>query len=600
MNCWSNEIKPYLLQKYPIALKGFFNANSDLHYIIQLIEELKEKFKSQQIEEEKSKEQNNNNIIKMTDDLQEEKQKDNKTKLNVEKKTIQKFKRELTTVNIKLKNNEEEDIEILRKKNLPKINEFIENFIQKNKLNIKRANSMFNLRPHSQTIASSSTCEDSTCIEDSNLNLNQLINNNNNNNKNYNKRQSNHNIILNDIYTNNNIKKNEKKCLKRSQSTILKDMIPRYRDEIEDEHNIVYKQPSNKLSLILVDIMIKHIIFKNFMNDNALLLYHFCQQCFCFVNKEIFFKKLIDCYKYYKKKNISLDYLKNLIEFINILIIEMFEYYRKIDNKDISLNIIKKFYNDLIYDLLINCNEDENQNKNQIANKNENKENKENNEENIFDDIESVESVESIDIFENTENENKKMYNINNFNYTLNKENLINMNLHSEDRDIKIFILKKIEKEQNKDKEKINNNKNTINIQEDKKQNKNKQAIRNSISFKENKLLLLSSINEEKKKDENKTGIKGETETDSQKEKEKKEDKQQHKNFQISRTLRKSQMIKIKDIKDIKDIIPEEKDENSDEEEVNKSKNLVKTDKFDQYSDKSDNEDDSDKKKRRK
>ena len=89
MNCWSNEIKPYLLQKYPIALKGFFNANSDLHYIIQLIEELKEKFKSQQIEEEKSKEQNNNNIIKMTDNLQEEKQKDNKTKLNAEKKTIQ-------------------------------------------------------------------------------------------------------------------------------------------------------------------------------------------------------------------------------------------------------------------------------------------------------------------------------------------------------------------------------------------------------------------------------------------------------------------------------------------------------------------------------
>ena len=57
--------------------------------------------------------------------------------------------------------------------------------------------------------------------------------------------------------------------------------------------------------------------------------------------------------------------------------------------------------------------------------------------------------------------------------------------------------------EENKGKKKVEKKevpKNTINIQEDKKQNKNKQAIRNSISFKENKLLLLSSINEEKVK----------------------------------------------------------------------------------------------------
>ena len=592
MKCWSDEIKPYILQKYPIALKGYFNANSDLHYLVELIEELKEKLKSQQIEEEKNKEENNNNIINTTEDLQEKKNKDNKTTLNEEKKRIQIFKRELTTVIIKSKKSEDEDIKMLRAQNLLKISNFIEDFIQKNK--IKRANSMFNLRPHSKTIASSSTYEDSTCNEDSNLNLNQLINKNNNKNIKK-KRQSNHNVILNDIYKNNDIKKIEKKSLKnihRSQSTILKDMIPKYRDEIEDEHNIVYKQPGNKLSLILVDIMIKKIIFGNFMYDNALILYHFCQQCFCFVNKEIFFKKLIDCYKYYKKKNVSLNYLQNLIEFINILVIEMFEYYQKIDIKDVSLNALKKFYNELIYDLVINYNEDEGENQNQIdikkENKNENKENKENNEEYLFEDI---------DIFENSEKENK--YNINNFNYILNKKNLINMNLHTEHRDIKIFFLKEIEKEQNKDKEKLNSNKNTKDIKEDKKHNISRTALRNSISFKENKLLLSNIRNEINKKDKNKTETKTQSEIDTQKEEEKKEEQQQQKYFQISRTLRKSQMIK--DIKDIKDIILEEKNENSDEDEVNKSKdsdNSNKSDTFDNYSDISDNNDDSDKKER--
>ena len=594
MKCWSNEIKPYILQKYPIALKGFFNANSDLHYIVQLIDELKEKLKSQQIEEEKNKEQNNNNnLINTPEVLQEENNKDNKTTLKEEKKRIQMFKRELTTMIIKSKKSEEENIKILREQNLPKISNFIEDFIQKNKL--KRANSMFNLRPHSKTIASSSTCEDSTYNEDSNLNINQLINKNSNKNL-KNKRQSNHNVIFNDIYKNNDIKKSsEKKVLKnlqRSQSIILKDMIPRYRDEIEDEHNIVYKQPGNKLSLILVDIMIKQIIFGNFMKDNALILYHFCQQCFCFVNKEILFRKLIDCYKFYKKKNISIDYLQNLIEFINILIIEMFEYYQKIDNNDISLKLLKTFYNELIYDLLLNYNEDENENQNQICITKENKnEIKENNEENIF---------ENIDIFENIEKEkeNKNIYNINNYNYVLNKKNLINMNLHTEQRDIKIFILKEIEKEQNKDKEKVNNNKNTKDIKEDKKHKISKSALRNSISFKENKLLLSNIKKEVNKKDENKNETKEETETDTQEE-EKKEEQQQQKYFQISRTLRKSQMIK--DIKDIKDIILEEKNENSDEDEANKSKdsdNSSKSDKFDKYSDISDKDDDPDKRER--
>ena len=79
---WENEMKPYILQKYPVALKGYFNANSDLHYLIKLIDDSKEKFKAKQIEEEKNnkdkdiKTDDNNNI---NNNIQDE-NKDNKIK----------------------------------------------------------------------------------------------------------------------------------------------------------------------------------------------------------------------------------------------------------------------------------------------------------------------------------------------------------------------------------------------------------------------------------------------------------------------------------------------------------------------------------------
>ena len=68
--------------------------------------------------------------------------------------------------------------------------------------------------------------------------------------------------------------------------------------------------------------MLKKIIFEDFLNNNKLLIYHLCQQCFCFINKEIFFKKIIDCYHFYKKKNTDFILIKNILEFFNILVIE--------------------------------------------------------------------------------------------------------------------------------------------------------------------------------------------------------------------------------------------------------------------------------------
>ena len=173
LDCWNNEIKPYILQKYPIALKGYFNANSDLHFIVTLIEELKEKFKSQ-IEEEKKN--INKEIIKGEEDNNNNIQKNIiKEKKLPEEEISSIVKNELKNKSLESQNIEEEDITILRRKNMPKISKFLEEFIQQNNLKIKRSNSMMNLRPHSQTIASSSTCDDSIYNEDNIININQLI-----------------------------------------------------------------------------------------------------------------------------------------------------------------------------------------------------------------------------------------------------------------------------------------------------------------------------------------------------------------------------------------------------------------------------------------
>ena len=124
----------------------------------------------------------------------------------------------------------------------------------------------------------------------------------------------------------------------------------------ENEHKnkniIFYKNNINKIKCISFNLLLKKIIFEDFLRKHASEIYHFCQQCFCFINIEIFFGKILNCYKYYRKKNVSYEKLANLIEFFNILMIEMLEYYKIIPKNDIQS--IKNFYNEIISDLIIN------------------------------------------------------------------------------------------------------------------------------------------------------------------------------------------------------------------------------------------------------
>ena len=218
LNAWSNEIKPYLIRKYPIT-KGddLFNKNSDLDYLINSLE----------------------NEIK-------------KCKKEMKKKS---------------------KIRLLFK-------EFDRN--QKNTIKIKRINSMINLTTNSQNNNNETILDDTNILEDGNLNINQLIDNNNNYEKKGNdntdvgflkilKKSNTINekgIGQIDIDTRN----------KRSKTfRNIKEMLPRYKDLKEENDFILYKVPNNNLSFISADLMLKKIFFDDFMNKNDLLIYHFCQ-----------------------------------------------------------------------------------------------------------------------------------------------------------------------------------------------------------------------------------------------------------------------------------------------------------------------------------
>jgi hypothetical protein len=147
-----------------------------------------------------------------------------------------------------------------------------------------------------------------------------------------------------------------------------KEMTNLYFEENEHKNsNITYSNTNNILNSISSNLLLKKIIFEDFLKKQANNIFHFCQQCFCFIKIDVFFGKILNCYKYYRKKNISLEKIANLIDFLNALIIEMFEYYKIIPPE--YLPLIKNIYNYIISDLIINNNDDKN-NDEKISDKN--------------------------------------------------------------------------------------------------------------------------------------------------------------------------------------------------------------------------------------
>ena len=123
--------------------------------------------------------------------------------------------------------------------------------------------------------------------------------------------------------------------------------------EEEKDINIKYKEHGNKIIAISLDLLLKKIVRENFLEENPIKIYSFCQQCFCFIDKDILFNKIFNCYDFYKKKNLNIIKIYNLIKFLNILVLEMYEYNFPIINlEDPIIHSLNDFYQLLMAEII--------------------------------------------------------------------------------------------------------------------------------------------------------------------------------------------------------------------------------------------------------
>ena len=269
-------------------------------------------------------------------------------------------------------------------------------------------------------------------------NLNEKIDINNDNlttsNENFNKPQVSENINLKEV-------KNEE---------ISNDFLE---EEEQEGINIIYKDSEHKqIKLLSLNLLLKKIVIENFIEDNPLIIYYFCQQCFCFIDKQILFLKIISCYNYYHNKGIEFNQLSSIVNFFNILVIEMLDYYNESKEDDPILTTINNFYENIKSDL--------------NEKKNINKENSKNDENNL--NINDVNNEKSSLCSNNNGNNN-------NNDYYGNKDNqkFININDYNENNNLNF---NGSNKENDKDNE-LNNDNNGKN---------NTKAMKNDLILNEN------------------------------------------------------------------------------------------------------------------
>jgi hypothetical protein len=272
----------------------------------------------------------------------------------------------------------------------------------------------------------------------------------------------------------------------------------------------------------------------------------------------------------------------------------MFRYYQKINLNDVYVTIIKNFYNELITDLISSL--DNLNSENDINSSDSDEENYVHN----F-------RFESIDYYNN---ENNIKTEKNNYNYILNKKTLINMNLNIEIKNINIFIYKEKEEKEQKDKNNTEQKEykrqlsplssksipkvgslsprpqnNTLLLLNDKiDKNYRSQEISNILKRNNDKDEDSIELKEDKEDNENLNINEALKEQSNEKDEEKMEKKQ--KNYQIKRTIRKSEVISLKRLISNDAIIVEEDDDQkqkSDDDE--KEKQLLSSDSSDNEQD---------------
>jgi hypothetical protein len=307
---WENKIRPFLIKKFPFQQDGIFNMNADIKYLIQEIDTL--------IKKETNK--NNNNIhIRLNNNIYIKKKVSRK---DYDKEREREKEREEDLSPLKINNlkieKEQEQEQYETNININAIKNFEEKNNNTNKRKIQINNNTYTF---SSSIASKSTSVSSIYDE------------------------------INKIDTTSNYL-TENNCKTRS-FIINKEISPVYSEEFETERiTIIHRKNDNKkISRMTFNLFLKKIVLHNFYNEYIIYVTNFTEQCFYFLKNDIIFKKVINCYAYYSSLKVPFNQRKNLIYFINLLVIKMFAYYNKINNKDEVLILIKDFYNKIISEI---------------------------------------------------------------------------------------------------------------------------------------------------------------------------------------------------------------------------------------------------------
>ena len=149
----------------------------------------------------------------------------------------------------------------------------------------------------------------------------------------------------------NSIKSMTEQVSNKSKNFLLSEKLSQDFKEEEEEIGITISYKEQKIKSITFDLLLKKIVTENFIEKNQIQIYSFCQQCFCFIDREIIFNKIFNCYNFYKEKKVPVTQIGNLIKFLNILVVEMYEYYSKISQNDPFISQLKNFYHNIVSDI---------------------------------------------------------------------------------------------------------------------------------------------------------------------------------------------------------------------------------------------------------
>ena len=297
VNEWQNNISPFLYQKYPFEQKGIFNLNADIKYLIEEIDTLIKK---------QNRLNNNNIYVKKTI------RKDSNINKNKEK----------GKTNDKTKKKEEDDLSPLKINNL-NIEEELE---KEENINIIKLNKIEDNNINMKVIKSSSIASKSTSVS-----------------------------IYDELNKKHSIKKNyDTEINNKPRSFIINQEInPNFADEFETERITIVHKKKEKIiiSKMTFNLFLKKIVIHNFYNENIIYATNFSEQCFYFIKREIVFKKIINCFQYYTQLKVPFNQRRNLIYFMNLLVIKMYNHYVKINTKDEIILLIKEFYNNVISEI---------------------------------------------------------------------------------------------------------------------------------------------------------------------------------------------------------------------------------------------------------